>query len=66
MKGALIAALALRKVVYGRCNPIYVTLDTSRTGIGWEDEDSIRFAIRFGAKVLSKDIERAAARMHPS
>ena len=37
---------------------IYVTVDTSPTGIGWvinqEGEDGARYAIRFGAKVLSE------------
>ena len=37
--------------------PIYVTVDTSPTGIGWvinqEDMEKNRYAIRFGAKVLS-------------
>ena len=54
----LTTALALKKVVYGKGTPVYITVDTSPTGIGWvvnqEDEDGIRFPIRFGAKVLSE------------
>jgi hypothetical protein len=58
MKEALTAAPALRKGVYGNRAPIFVTVDTSPTGIGWvisqeDDEDEI-FPIRFGAKVLSE------------
>ena len=58
MKEALAAAPALRKAVYGKDTPIYVTVDTSPTGIRWvvnqEDKDGMRFPIRFGAKVLSE------------
>jgi hypothetical protein len=58
MKEALTAAPALRKGVYGNGVPIFVTVDTSPTGIGWvisqEGEDGERFPIRFGAKVLSE------------
>ena len=58
MKEALAAAPALRKVVYGKDTPIYVTVDTSLTGIGWvinqEDESGTRLPIRFGAKVLNE------------
>ena len=58
MKEALAAAPTLRKAVYGKDIPIYVMVDTSPTGIGWvvnqEDEDSMRFPIRFGANVLSE------------
>ena len=58
MKEALAAASALRKAVYGKDTPIYVTVDTSPTGIGWvinqEDDDGTRFPIRFGVKVLSE------------
>jgi hypothetical protein len=58
MKEALSTAPALRKGVYENGVPIYVTVDTSPTGIGWvinqEDEDGKRFPIRFGAKVLSE------------
>ena len=45
-------------MVYGREVPIYVTVDTSPTGIGWvinqDDENGMRLPIRFGAKVLSE------------
>jgi hypothetical protein len=58
MKKALAAAQALRTGVYGRNVPVYVTMDTSPTGIGWvvnqEDENSERFPIRLGAKMLSE------------
>ena len=58
LKEALTVASALRKAVYGKEVPIYVTVDTSLTGIGWvinqEDDDGARFPIRFGAKVLSE------------
>jgi hypothetical protein len=58
MKEALAAPPALRKGIYGKGVPIYVTVDTSPTGIGWvinqEDENGARFPIRFGAKVLSE------------
>ena len=58
MKAALAAAPALRKVVYGKDTPIYVTIDTSPTGIGWvinqEDDNGTQFPIHFGAKVLSE------------
>ena len=57
MKEALAAARTLRKAVYGKDVPIYVTVDTSPTRIGWvinqEDENGTRFPIRFGVKVLS-------------
>ena len=58
MKEALVAAPALRKAVYGKDIPIYVTVDTSPTGIGWvinqEDENGTRFPIRLGVNVLRK------------
>ena len=58
LKEALAAAPALRKAVYEKGTPVYITVHTSPTGIGWvvnqEDEDGIRFPIRFGAKVLSE------------
>ena len=58
MKEALAATPALRKAVYEKDTPIYVTIDTGLVGIGWvvnqEDEDGMRFPIRFGTKVLSK------------
>ena len=58
LKEALTAAPALRKPVYGKQVPIYVTVGTSPTRIGWvvkqEDKSGARFLIRFGAKVLSE------------
>ena len=58
MKEALVAALALRKAIYEKGTPMYITVDTSPTGIGWvinqEDEDGIWFPILFGAKVFSE------------
>jgi hypothetical protein len=58
MKETLTEAPALRKGIYGNGVPIFVTVDTSPTGIGWvisqEGEDGERFPIRFGAKVLSE------------
>jgi hypothetical protein len=58
MKEALAAAPTLRKAVYGGNVPVYVTVDTSPTGIGWvinqEGENGERFPIRFGAKVLTE------------
>ena len=57
LKGLLLKAPALRRANYTEGNPIYVIVDTSPTGIGWvinqEAEDGSRYAIRFGAKVLS-------------
>ena len=58
LKEALAAAPALWKAVYDKGVPVCVTVDTSPTGIGWvvnqEDQDGVRFPIRFGAKVLSE------------
>ena len=57
-------AHALRKADYSDGKPIFVTMDTSPTGIGWvinqEDEDCNRYAIRFGAKVLGDKQSRYA------
>ena len=54
MKEALAATPALRKAIYGKDTLIYVTVDTSSTGIRWvinqEDDDGTRF----GTKVLSE------------
>ena len=51
MKEALAAASALRKAVYGKDVPIYVTVDMSLTGIEWvinqEDGNGARFPIRY-------------------
>ena len=58
LKRTLTAAPALRKAEYAPGTPVYITVDTSPTGIEWvvnqEDEDGTRFPIRFGAKVLSE------------
>ena len=58
LKGMLVMAPALRKVVYKEGMSIFVTVDLSPTGIGWvinqEGEDGARYSIRFGAKVLSE------------
>jgi hypothetical protein len=58
MKELLLEAPPLRKPEYAGGKPIFVTVDTSPTGIGWvinqEDEDEKRYVIRFGAKVLSE------------
>ena len=57
LKRLLQCAPTLRKVNYECGRPIIVTVDTSPTGIGWaigqDDEDGNRYAVRFGAKVLS-------------
>ena len=54
LKEALAAAPALRKAVYEKGTPVYITVDTSPTGIGWvvnqDDEDGMRFPIRFGGE----------------
>ena len=46
MKEELAATPALRKAVYGKGTPIYVTVDTCPTGIGWvvnqEDDNNMR------------------------
>ena len=48
LKGLLLTAPALRKAIYKEGMPIYVTVDTSPTGIGWfnnqEREDSAWYA----------------------
>ena len=58
LKGLLVTAPALRKVVYKEGMPIYVTVDTSPTGVIWvihkEGEDGARYAIRFGEKFVSE------------
>ena len=64
LKTLLMEAPALRKADYTGGKPIFVTVDTSPTGIGWvinqEDEDGNRYAVRFGAKVLSDRQRRYA------
>ena len=56
LKEMLTTTLALRKAVYKQDTAVYITMDTSPTGIGWvinqEDENDVGFPIRFGAKVL--------------
>ena len=58
MKEALATTPVLRKAIYGKDTPIYVTVDTSPTGIRWvinqEDDNGTQLPIRFGAKVLSE------------
>ena len=58
LKEALTATLTLWKAVFGKEVPIYITVDTSPTEIGWvvnqEDASGTRFPIRFGVKVLSE------------
>ena len=53
LKGALPAAPALPKTVYGKEVPIYGTVDTSLIGIGWvinqEGDDGTKFPIWFTA-----------------
>ena len=53
LKRTLAATPALRKAEYAPSTPVYITMDTSPTGIGWvvnqEDEEGTRFPIRFGA-----------------
>ena len=58
LKQLLLEAPVLRKADYTNGTRIYVTVDTSPTGIGWvisqEDKDKNRYAIRFGANVLTE------------
>ena len=58
LKEMLSTASALRKAVYKLDTPVYITVDTSPTRIGWvvnqEDENDTRFPIRFSVKVLSE------------
>ena len=58
LKQALSAAPALHKEEYTPRNPVYITVDTSPTGMGWvvnqEDKDGTCFPIRFGEKILSE------------
>ena len=53
----LLCAPTLQKADYQCGRPIIVTVDTSPTGIGWaigqDDEEGHRYAVCFGAKVLS-------------
>ena len=58
LKQTLTATPALHKAEYAPSTPVYITVDTSPTEIGWvvnqEVEDDTCFPIRFGAKVLSE------------
>ena len=58
LKGIWVVAPTLQKAVYKEGMAIYVTVDMSTTGIGWvndqEGEDNARYAIKFGANVLSE------------
>ena len=53
-----------RNADYTDGKPIYVTVDTSPTGIRWvinqEGEGNVRYAVRFGAKVLNERQQRYA------
>ena len=64
LKKLLLEAPELRKADYTEGKPVYVTVDTSPTGIGWvinqEGEGNVRYAVRFGAKVLSERQQRYA------
>ena len=57
LKHLLKSAPILRKADYEGGRPIVITVDTSPIGIGWaigqDDEEGHRYAIWFGAKVLS-------------
>jgi hypothetical protein len=59
MKEALSAAPALRKGVYRNGVPIFITMDTSPTRIGWvisqEGEDGERFPVQFGTRCSASD-----------
>ena len=65
MKEALAAAPALRKAVYNKDTPIYVTVDMSPTGIGWvinqEDEDDMQIS----DLVRREGPQRATVRIRP-
>jgi hypothetical protein len=58
LNGLLLEAPTLRKANYVDGIPIYLTVDTSPVGIRWvvtqESKTGERYAIRFGAKVLSE------------
>ena len=62
LKEMLLNAPVLRKARYDSEHPIIVTVDTSPIGIGWaisqEEKDGLRYAVRFGAKILT-DRQRA-------
>ena len=58
LKKILKAPPVLKQVEYNSGRPVIVTVDTSPIAIGWavghDDEEGNRFAIRFGAKILTK------------
>ena len=58
LKETLKSPLVLRQVEYDSGRPVIVTVDTSPIAIGWaigqDDLDGKRFAIRFGARILTK------------
>jgi hypothetical protein len=58
LKEILKSPLVLRQVEYDSGRPVIVTVDTSPIAIGWavgeDDTDGKRFAIRFGARILTE------------
>ena len=58
LKETLKSPPVLRQVEYDSGRPVIVTVDTSPIAIGWaigqDDPDGKRFAIRFGARILTK------------
>jgi Integrase zinc binding domain/RNase H-like domain found in reverse transcriptase/Reverse transcriptase (RNA-dependent DNA polymerase) len=58
LKRLLESPSVLKQVNYGCGRPVIVTVDTSPIAIGWaigqDDEEGKRFAIRFGARILTE------------
>ena len=58
LKKILKSPLVLKQVEYNSGIPVIVTVDTSPIAIGWtvgqDDEEGNRFAIRFGARILTE------------
>ncbi len=58
LKEVLRSPLVLKQVEYQSGRPVIVTVDTSPIAIGWaigqDDEEGNRFAIRFGARILTE------------
>jgi hypothetical protein len=58
LKEILKSPPVLRQVEYDSGRPVIVTVDTSPIAIGWtvgqDDTDGKRFAIRFGARILTE------------
>lgn len=58
LKDVLRSPLVLRQVNYGCGRPVIITVDTSPIATGWavgqDDEQGRRYAIRFGARVLTE------------